>query len=155
MDKKLVTLKADDVIINTKKYTVNTLDQLTGDLCMNTFSERSNDKMLVMGGIYSNFHPLSNYYPCNFVIRISKYANIDRPYQHIKAELFNDQAAAADILSSDDPAVAKGISFTIKGFKENVWNTKRYDLMLQLVKAKFEQNLNLMLIFVLLVNNNC
>ena len=61
MDKKLVTLKADNLIINGKKYTVDTLDQLTGELCMKTFSERSNDKVLVMGGIYSNFHPLSNY----------------------------------------------------------------------------------------------
>ena len=140
MDKKLVTLKADNLIINGKKYTVDTLDQLTGELCMKTFSERSNDKVLVMGGIYSNFHPLFNYYSFNFVFRKQKYANIEQAYQHVKAVLFNDQDAAAEILSSDDPAVAKRLSFTIKGFKENVWNTKRYDLMLQLVKAKFEQN---------------
>ena len=54
--------------------------------------------------------------------------------------MFNDPAAAAEILSSDDPALAKKMSFTIKRFKENVWNAKRYDLMLHLVKAKFEQN---------------
>ena len=41
----------------------------------------------------------------------------------MKAVLFNDQDAAAEILSSDDPAVAKRLSFTIKVFKENVWNT--------------------------------
>ena len=34
----------------------------------------------------------------------------------------------------------KRISFNIKGFKQDVWDSKRYDLMLQLVKAKFEQN---------------
>ena len=114
MDKKLVTLKADNLIINGKKYTVDTLDQLTGELCMKTFSERSNDKVLVMGGIYSNFHPLSNYYSCNFVFRKQKYANIEQAYQHVKAVLFNDQDAAAEILSSDDPAVSKRLSFTIK-----------------------------------------
>ena len=140
MDKKLVTLKADSLIINGKKYTVDTLDQLTGELSMKHFCERSNDKVLVMGGMYSNFHPLSNYYPCNFVFRNQKYINIEQAYQHIKAELFNDQTAASEILSSDDPAVAKKMSFTIKGFKEDVWNAKRYDLMLHLVKAKFEQN---------------
>ena len=140
MDKKLVTLKADSLIINGKKYTVDTLDRLTGELSMKHFCERSNDKVLVMGGMYSNFHPLSNYYPCNFVFRNQKYKNIEQAYQHIKAELFNDPAAAAEILSSDDPAVAKKMSFTIKGFKEDIWNAKRYDLMLHLVKAKFEQN---------------
>ena len=57
MDKKLVTLKADNLIINGKKYTV---DQLTGELCMKTFSERSNDKVLVMGGTCN----LSQYFRC-------------------------------------------------------------------------------------------
>ena len=118
MDKKLVTLKADSLIINGKKYTVDTLDRLTGELSMKHSCERSNDKVLVMGGMYSNFHPLSNYYPCNFVFRNQKYNNTEQAYQHIKAELYNDQTAAAEILSSDDPAVAKKMSFTIKGFKE-------------------------------------
>ena len=58
LDKKLVTLKADNLIISGKRYTVNSLDQLTGDLCVKTFCERSNDKVLVVGGIFSNFHPL-------------------------------------------------------------------------------------------------
>ena len=86
---KLVTLKADNFIINGKKYTADTLDQLTGELSMETFSERSNDKVLVMGGIYSNFHPLSN-----LVFRKQKYANIE---QHVKAVLFNDQDSAVEI----------------------------------------------------------
>ena len=140
MDKKLVTLKADNLIINGKKYTVDTLDQLTGELDMRTFCERSNDRILVVGGIFSNFHPLSNYYHANFVFRNQKYSNIEQAVQHVKAVLFGDQAAAAEILSSDDPSAAKRISFSIKGFKEKVRNSKRHDLMLQLVKAKFEQN---------------
>ena len=32
------------------------------------------------------------------------------------------------------------MSFTIKGIKEDIWNAKRYDLMLHLVKAKFKHN---------------
>ena len=140
MDKKLITLKADNLIINGKKYTVDTLYQLTGDLNMRTFSERSNDKVLVMGGKYSNFHPLSNYYPCNFVFRKQMHSNIEQAYQHAKAVLFNGQAAATDILSSDDPAATKRLGFNINGFTEDVWTTKRYELMLQLVKAKFDQN---------------
>ena len=35
------------------------------------------------------------------------------------------------------------IVIVIKGFKLDVWNTKRHDLMLQLVQAKFQQNPNL------------
>ena len=143
MDKKLVTLKADNLIINGKKYTVDTLDQLTGELDMRTFCERSNGRILVMGGIFINFHPLSNYYHADFVFRNQKNSNIEQAFQHVKAVLFGDHAAAAEILSSDDPSAAKRMSFSIKGFKEKVWNSKRHDLMLQLVKAKFEQNLEL------------
>ena len=80
MDKKLVTLKADNLIINGKKYTVDTLDQLTGELDMRTFCERSNDRILVVGGIFSSFHPLSNYYHADFVFRNQKYSNIEKQF---------------------------------------------------------------------------
>ena len=140
MDKKVVSLKGDNLIINGKPYTVDTLDQLSGELSMETFCQRSNDKVLVVGGIFSNYHPLSNYYKSTFVFRNQKYSSIEQGYQHVKAVLFRDEAAAANILASDDPSTAKRLSFSINGFKEDIWNTKRYDLMLQLVKAKFAQN---------------
>ena len=69
-----------------------------------------------------------------------KYSNIEQAFQHVKALLFGDHAAAAEIISSDDPSAAKRMSFRIKCFKEKVWNSKRHDLMLQLVTTKFEQN---------------
>ena len=116
----LVTLKADNLIINGNKYTVDTLDQLTGELSMRTFCERSNDRILVVRGIFSSFHPLSNYYHADFVFRNQKYSNIEQAFQHVKAVLFGEHAAAAEILSSDDPAAAEMMSFSIKGFKERV-----------------------------------
>ena len=64
-------------------------------------------------------------------------------FQHIKAQLFGDQATAADILASNDPAVAKRLSYNISGFNQDIWTTKRHDLMLQIMKAKFHQNLEL------------
>ena len=140
LDKKLVTLKVDNLIISGKRYTVDTLDQLTGHLCVKTFCERSNDKVLVVGGVFSNFHPLSNYYTASFVFRQQKYNSIEQGYQHVKAVLFGDHATAAQILASNDPAATKRLSYRIKGFKQEVWATKRYDLMLQMVKAKFDQN---------------
>ena len=62
MNKKLMSLKADNLVINGKKYTVDSLNELSGELNMRTFSERSNDKVVVFGGLYSNFHPLSNFF---------------------------------------------------------------------------------------------
>ena len=59
INKKSISLKADILIINGKKYTVDTLDQLKDNLDMRTFNERSDANRVVFGGIYSNFHPLS------------------------------------------------------------------------------------------------
>ena len=83
---------------------------------MRTFSERSNEKVVVVGGIFSNFHPLSNYYPASYVFRQQKYSSIEQGFQHIKAQLFGDQATTADILAFNDPAVAKRLSYNISGF---------------------------------------
>ena len=93
--------------------------------------------------MYSDFHPLSNYYRSQFIFQNRKYASIEQAYQHQKALLFDDQNTAAEIMDTRDPSAAKRLSFKIKGFKEQVWNGKRYDIMLELTKRKFTQNHNL------------
>ena len=140
MDKKLVSLKADNLMINGKRYTVNSLHELSGELNMRTFNERSNDKVVVFGGFYSNFHPLSNFYKAPMAFRNHKYHTLEQAYQHTKALLFKDGDTAADILATDSPAEDKRLSYNIKGFKMDVWNTKRHDFMVQLVEAKFQQH---------------
>ena len=62
VDKRMVSIKGDVLSVRGKKYTVDTLNELDGDLDMRHFNERSNGNVVVMGGMYSNFHPLSNYY---------------------------------------------------------------------------------------------
>ena len=143
MDKRLVSLKADNLVINGKKYTVDSLNELSGELNMRTFSERSNDKVVVFGGLYSNFHPLSNFYRSPIMFRNQKYQTLEQAYQHTKALLFKDDDTAVSILAADSPSEAKKLSYNIKGFNLDIWNAKRHDLMLQLVQAKFQQNPNL------------
>ena len=60
IDKRMVSMKGDVLSVRGKKYTVDTLNELNGDLDMKHFNERSDDTTVVMGGMYSNFHPLSN-----------------------------------------------------------------------------------------------
>ena len=80
INKNSVSLKADILIINGKRYTVDMLDQLKNDLNMKTFNERSNDSRIVFGGMYSNFHPLSNYYACPITFRKQKYRSLEQAY---------------------------------------------------------------------------
>ena len=143
MDKRLVSLKADNLVINGKKYTVDSLNELSGELNMRTFSERSNDNVVVFGGLYSNFPPLSNFYRSPIMFRNKKYQTLEQAYQHTKALLFKDDDTAPSILAADSPSEAKKLSYSIKGFNLDIWNAKQHDLMLQLVQAKFQQNPNL------------
>ena len=143
IDKSSVSIKGDVLFIRGKRYTVDNLDELDGELSMDKFNERSNDSTIVFGGMYSNFHPLSNYYQSQLLFQNRKYSSIEQAYQHQKALIFDDQATADQIMDTHDPSAAKRLSFKIKGFKEQVWKGKRYDIMLELTKRKFIQNPNL------------
>ena len=135
-----VSLKADILSIGDKRYTVDTLDELDGELNMRHFNERSDGKSVVMGGIFSNFHPLSNYYKCSFTHGNRMYSSIEQAYQHLKSLHFQDTETAAKIMRTDDPAEAKRLSFEIRNFKRDQWDDKRYEIMLQLTRSKFTQN---------------
>ena len=139
IDRKRVQLKSDTLFIMGKKYDVNTLDQLGGELSMRTFNERSNENLVVLGGIYSNFHPLSNYYMCPVVYRNRKYRSA---YQHLKSLLHGDHITATKILAARDPAEGKRLSFDIKTNRETWlrWNAERHNLMTEILTAKFSQN---------------
>ena len=59
------------------------------------FNERSNEDLLVFGGIYSNiyiyiviysnFHGFSNYFPCKIKFKNKLYCNAEQAYQHRRA----------------------------------------------------------------------
>ena len=129
MKKSSVSIKGDVLFIRGKKYTVDNLDELDGELSMKKFNERSIDATIVIGGMYSEFHPLSNYYRSQFIFQNRKYASIEQAYEHQKALLFDDQDTVDQIMDTRDPSAAKCLSFKTKGFKEQVWNEKRNDII--------------------------
>ena len=139
-NKQMVSLKSDVLTINGRRYYADTLDQLTDQLNMKHFNKRSNEDLLVFGGIYSNFHGFSTYFPCKIKFKNTFYCNAEQAYQHRRALFVNDLDTAAKVMVSSDPAVAKQLSYGIKGSKDlnDRWNTEQY--MSELVKAKITQN---------------
>ena len=142
IEKKSVSMKADILSINGNRYTVDTLDHLKGQLDMKTFTERANDNRVVFGGIFSKFHPLSNYYTCPIIFRKQKYRGLEHAYQHTKALFFGHAESASKILVAHDSSEAKRISYKITGPRDlqDKWNDQRMELMTSLVKAKCDQN---------------
>ena len=125
-----VSLKADVLSIGDRKYTVDTLGELQGDLSMRNFNERSDNKVVVMGGIFSDFHPLSNYFKVPMIHRNRKYSSVEQAYQHLKSLHFKDQETAAKIMRTADPGEAKRLSFGIKNFVQDQWGGNRDEIML-------------------------
>ena len=117
MDKRVVSLKVDNLIIKGKQYTVDTLDQLSGDLAWIHSARDPTIKCwsLVASSAITTLYQTTQ---STFVFRNQKYSSIEQGYQHLKDVLFRDEAAAANILLSDDPSTAKRLSFSINGFKE-------------------------------------
>ena len=141
-DKKSVTLKSEVLIINGKRYTVETLNQLKGQLDMKHFNERSNNDRVVFGGMFSNLHPLSSYFACPITFRKRNFGSLEHAYQHTKALFFGHEESAARIKDARDPSEAKRISYEITGPRDlqKKWDDQRVDLMTSLVKAKCQQN---------------
>jgi len=57
-----------------------------------------------------------------------------------KARLFNDKQALEKILAANDPAEAKDLGRTVKGYKEDLWKKHRVDIVVRGNQAKFSQN---------------
>ena len=134
---KQMSFKGDRLIINRKTYTVNNINTLPADIHPSKLCTTENDKVLVSGGLLSEFSYLSNYYKSDITYDSKKYASIEHAYQHVRALHFKDQAAAAKIFATKDPSEAKRLSYSVRGFSDAEWSKIREDLMLKLLRIKF------------------
>ena len=134
--KKVYTIESV-LTIHSESYTVNNINTLPADIHPSKLCTTENDKVLVSGGLLSEFSYLSNYYKSDITYDSKKYASIEHAYQHVRALHFKDQAAAAKIFATKDPSEAKWLSYSVRGFSDAEWSKIREDLMLKLLRIKF------------------
>jgi len=132
-----VSLNGDVLVVKSVPYTVQNLLDLPEDLQPIQFSERSNDRYLVFGGIHSVYHPLSNWYPCDIRHQGHCFKSIEQAYQYSKAVYVKDTASARSLLYTSDPRAAKDLGSKVSGLRGSTWDTKKYEIMTELVKKKF------------------
>ena len=94
---------------------------------------------------YHSASPYSNWYPARFAIpdedgALVVYGCVEQRMMHAKALLFGDDDAAAAIMRSSSPAAQKKVGRRVRGFDERRWAQARYDVVLEAVRAKFDQN---------------
>jgi ribA/ribD-fused uncharacterized protein len=86
----------------------------------------------------------SNFYETNFTLDGVDYKSAEHAFQAVKAKTFGDDANFGKILKAKSAQSAKSFGKKVVGFKDEVWTPeKKEEVMKQIVRAKFTQNLEL------------
>ncbi len=83
---------------------------------------------------------LSQWWKAAFIYHDVRYCCMEQCMMAGKARLFDDAAALAEIMASDDPKVIKALGRKVQGFQEDVWNEVKYALIVAGNYSKFSQN---------------
>ena len=86
---------------------------------------------------------LSQWWPAAFVVDGERFASAEHFMMVGKARLFGDEDAAAAILETDEPAVAKKLGRGVRGFDDEAWRAAAFDIVVRGNLAKFGQHENL------------
>ena len=97
----------------------------------------TSNMVLFWSGVFSNF------FPAKFVADGITFANSEQYFMYQKALTFGDLDTAQRILECDTPAEAKALGKTVDGFNDEKWSEVRYDIMMDALRYKFDQNLDL------------
>lgn len=80
---------------------------------------------------------LSQWWPAPFVVDGVRYATAEHFMMAGKARVFGDAEAEASVLADDDPAHAKAVGRTVRGYDTATWAEHRVDVVTRGNVAKF------------------
>lgn len=83
---------------------------------------------------------LSQWYPCTFNVDNVWYHTAEQYMMAQKAILFNDMTVYKKIMNSNHPAEYKKLGRMIHNFDEEIWNSRKSDIVIKGNTAKFSQN---------------
>ncbi len=83
---------------------------------------------------------LSNWYKSVFESDNQKYSSMEQYMMYKKAECFQDDKIAEQILATDDVAHIKELGRMVSNYNDNIWNGKRQIIIYEGLIAKFSQN---------------
>lgn len=83
---------------------------------------------------------LSQWWPVTFTVDGRAFASAEHWMMWHKALLFGDEAAGERIIAARTPAEAKKLGAQVRGFDEETWTARRYDIVVAGNVAKFGQH---------------
>ena len=135
--KRKISLMGDVIIIDSVKYTVDTLNKLPNELNPRQFSEKTVGGYMFFGGIHSSFHPFSNFYSSEVVYKGNKFGSVEQGYQWSKAIFAEDSVMAKKLLHTVNPRTAKDLGAAVNGLEKDTWDAAKKEIMRELLKIKF------------------
>jgi ribA/ribD-fused uncharacterized protein len=82
----------------------------------------------------------SQWYDCYFEVDGIQYHTTEQYMMASKARLFCDDEVFNEIMTADNPHDYKKLGRKIRGFKQEPWDARKYDIVVEGNKAKFGQN---------------
>ena len=132
-----VSLVVDRLYINGDVYTIDTLFKLPPHLQPEKISTPSSDDTVVF---FTKASPLSNHYPCKFMVQNQMYTSVEQYLMQSKALYFKDKETADKIMRTNDPVRQKGLGKAVKGFDLKSWRDEAPAVLLKALREKFSQD---------------
>lgn len=83
---------------------------------------------------------LSQWYSCWFEVEGVQYHTTEQYMMAAKARLFGDEESLREIMGATTPADYKKLGRKVRGFVAEVWNARKYEIVVEGNLAKFSQN---------------
>ena len=127
--KKKTSLNGDVLVVDSVRYSVDSLHKLPQELNPRQFSEKTDGNYLVFGGVHSDHQPFSNWYQSELCYKGHTFHSVEQAYQWEKATHAKDNRVAKKLLYTTNPRVAKKLGRAVKGLTATTWDNDKRDIM--------------------------
>ena len=134
-------LEEDTLVINSERYTKETLHKLPAKLNLMDITTKSNEHTV---GFFGETCPLSNFYPSSSFYQGRENHSSEQFIQHMKARHFNDKTSEREILSAKTALDCKIAAHDIRGYDHKNWCKHARAICRPGIDAKFSQNPHVM-----------
>ena len=134
------TLVGDQIMVDGQKYSVNELENLPSDIHPDKIAIQENEDTVLF---YRSDAYLSNFYNSPLCIDGITYQNVEQYFTAEKARTFNDHSTVSRIMESENPSEMKFLGKNTQGFSQSVWDARASTVMINGLRAKFQQNIRL------------
>ena len=130
-------LEDDILVLQGKRYSVDTLNKLLEELNVFNLMTQSNHDTI---GFFGELNPLSNFHPASFYVNGTHYTSSEQFIQHTKAILFKDYSTTRKILNASSALECKELAKDIDKYSKELWEKEAKKHCKIGIKEKFAQN---------------